>query len=128
MLAVLYGLREQLIGPESPIWMCSNCFTCFDRCPQDVKPIEVIVAIKNLMGRQGIVPQGVGPAVEGILKTGRSALVTKRTERRREELDLPPLREPPIEQMQALVSVEGGGSWQEEASPAGADEGEGDSS
>ena len=33
MLAVLYGMQDEVIGPRSPVWQCSNCFTCFDRCP-----------------------------------------------------------------------------------------------
>jgi heterodisulfide reductase subunit C len=113
MLAVLYGMKDELVKPESPVWMCSNCFTCFDRCPQDVKPIEVIIALKNLMAREGIIPKGVEPATEGIMKTGRSAIVTPRTIRRREELGLPPLADVPVEQMRAIVSKEGGGDWEE---------------
>ena len=93
MLNVLYGMREEVVGTVSPVWQCSNCFTCFDRCPQDVKPIEVIIALKNLMAREGITPKGVDRLVEGLLKTGRSALVTSATHRRREELGLPPLGE-----------------------------------
>ena len=67
MLAVLYGMEEEVVGPGSPVWQCSNCFTCFDRCPQDVKPIEVILALKNLMGEKGLVPKGVDRLVDGLL-------------------------------------------------------------
>ncbi|MFH1842973.1 MAG: 4Fe-4S dicluster domain-containing protein [bacterium] len=103
MLNVLYGMREEVIATTSPVWECSNCFTCFDRCPQDVKPIEVIIALKNLMARQGVKPQGIDRLVEGLLKTGRSALVTSATHRRREELGLPPLGEVDPAELQALV-------------------------
>jgi heterodisulfide reductase subunit C len=103
MLAVLYGMKEEVVGPESPIWQCSNCFTCFDRCPQDVKPIEVIIALKNLMAAEGIMPKGVDKMVDGLLNTGRSALVTSATHRRREELGLPPLGEISVEELQKLL-------------------------
>jgi len=93
MLQVLYGQEEELIGPDSPIWLCSNCFTCFDRCPQNVKPIEVIIALKNLMEERGISPKRAEQAASGLLKTGRSALVTSATHRRRGELGLPELAE-----------------------------------
>jgi heterodisulfide reductase subunit C len=106
MLAVLYGLRDEVIGEDSPIWMCSNCFTCFDRCPQEVKPIEVIIALKNIMAREGRLPQGVDKLTEGILNTGRSALVTKATHRRREELGLPPLEELDVSDLRALLEEE----------------------
>jgi heterodisulfide reductase subunit C len=93
MLAVLYGLEDEVLGENSPVWQCSNCFTCYDRCPQEVKPIEVIIALKNLMGEQGTEPAGVASTADRILTTGRSAIVTAATHRRREELGLPPLPE-----------------------------------
>ncbi len=104
MLGVLYGMREEVVGDTSPVWQCSNCFTCFDRCPQNVKPIEVIIALKNLMREQGIVPKGVDRLVEGLLKTGRSAMVTSATHRRREELGLPPLPELDLEPLEILLA------------------------
>ena len=104
MQAVLYGLADEVIGPGSPVWQCSNCFTCFDRCPQDVKPIEVIIALKNLMRERGIVPKGVDRLVEGLLNTGRSAMVTSATHRRREELGLPPLPELDLEPLETLLA------------------------
>jgi heterodisulfide reductase subunit C len=104
MQAVLYGLEEEVVGESSPVWQCSNCFTCFDRCPQNVKPIEVIIALKNLMRERGIVPKGVDRLVEGLRKTGRSAMVTSATHRRREELGLPPLPELDLEPLEILLA------------------------
>jgi heterodisulfide reductase subunit C len=104
MLGVLYGLQDEVVGENSPVWQCSNCFTCFDRCPQDVKPIEVIIALKNLMRERGIVPKGVDRLVEGLLNTGRSAMVTSATHRRREELGLPPLPELDLEPLETLLA------------------------
>jgi heterodisulfide reductase subunit C len=103
MLQVLYGMEEELLGENSPIWMCSNCFTCFDRCPQDVKPIEVIIALKNLMGEREAAPAGVAEAAARILASGRSAMVTTATVRRRKELGLPPLPELDTAELRAIV-------------------------
>ena len=103
MQAVLYGMEDEVVGSTSPVWQCSNCFTCFDRCPQDVKPIEVIIALKNLMAERGIVPEGVDRLVDGLANTGRSALVTSATHRRREELGLPPLPELDLSPLRALL-------------------------
>jgi len=104
MLAVLYGMEEEVVGSTSPVWQCSNCFTCFDRCPQDVKPIEVIIALKNLMAERGIVPEGVDRLVDGLMKTGRSSVVTSATHRRRRELGLPPLPELDLEPIRKLLA------------------------
>ena len=110
MQAVLYGQQDEVVGATSPVWQCSNCFTCYDRCPQDVKPIEVIIALKNLMARRGIVPDGVDRMVDGLLQTGRSALVTSATHRRRQELGLPPLAALDVEPLRALLGPADGDS------------------
>ena len=55
-------------------------------------------------GHRGIVPEGVDRMVDGLLQTGRSALVTSATHRRREELGLPPLAELDIEPLRALLT------------------------
>ena len=93
MLKVLYGFAEELVGPNSPVWQCTNCYNCYERCPQNVKPVEIIIAIKNLMARQGIYPEKaqVGDLVDTVLETGRTAPVTAMTKKLREELGLPPL-------------------------------------
>jgi len=117
MLAVLYGLQDEVVGSTSPVWQCSNCFTCYDRCPQNVKPIEVIIALKNLMGERGIVPEGVDRLVDGLLNTGRSAIVTPATHRRREELGLPPLPELDLAPLRKLLG--------DEEAAAGSERGEG---
>ena len=39
MLQVLYGLGDELLGEDSPLWLCTNCYNCHERCPQDVKPV-----------------------------------------------------------------------------------------
>ncbi len=104
MLCVLYGMKEEVVGENSPIWQCSNCFTCFDRCPQDVKPIEVIIALKNLMAREGHIPRGVDKVVDGLLNTGRSAMVTSATHRRRAELGLPELPAVDVTELEKLLA------------------------
>jgi heterodisulfide reductase subunit C len=120
MLAVLYGMKDEVIGEKSVIWKCSNCFTCFDRCPQDVKPIEVIIALKNLMAKEGRMPKGVDRMVAGLLNSGRSAMVTSATYRRRTELGLPDLPEVDVDELRKLLEdpdAEPGGDGKRPASP-----------
>ena len=48
----LLGLKEECISsPE--LWYCTTCYTCTDRCPQDVKPTDVIKAIRNVAVAEG---------------------------------------------------------------------------
>ena len=103
MLKALYGLAEEIIGPDSEIWNCTNCCTCVDRCPQEVKPVEVIIALKNLMEKEGCAPQGASAVAASIRETGRSTIVTSATTRMRESFGLPPLNDPPREEIAAIL-------------------------
>jgi heterodisulfide reductase subunit C len=105
MLKVLYGFAEELVGPASPVWHCTNCYNCYERCPQNVKPVEIIIAIKNLMARRGIYPEKahVPELVKMVLETGRTAPVTARTKKLREELGLPPLEEVDTEELKKIL-------------------------
>jgi heterodisulfide reductase subunit B len=103
MLQALYGLEDELLGEDSPIWNCSNCYTCTERCPQDVKPVEVIIALKNMLCEAGRAPEGVEDLMETITTAGRTTLVTSATERRRDALGLPPLMDPPVEEIHVLA-------------------------
>ena len=89
ILQALYGLEEDLIGPETLIWNCTNCYNCYERCPQDVHPIEVIIALKNMAREKGVRPQAVDSILERVRKTGQTVLATDLIKRRREELNLP---------------------------------------
>ena len=57
MLEVLYGLGDELIKEDSVLWLCTNCYNCHERCPQEVKPVEVIISLKNMLADRGILPE-----------------------------------------------------------------------
>ncbi len=49
-----YGLLDELLG-EPEIWYCLTCYRCFDVCPNQVKPAEVIQFIREEALRRNIV-------------------------------------------------------------------------
>jgi heterodisulfide reductase subunit C len=49
-----YGLLDELLG-EPEIWYCLTCYRCFDVCPNQVKPAEVIQFIREEALRRQIV-------------------------------------------------------------------------
>jgi heterodisulfide reductase subunit C len=103
LLDVLLGRGETLLAPDSPIWLCTNCYSCYERCPQDVRPIEVIVALKNLASRKGIAPDAVTVLTKNILKTGVAGVVTPAVHKARERLGLAPLKDVPVDEMRKLL-------------------------
>jgi len=95
MLTALLGNFDNLLAADSPIWNCSNCYNCYERCPQDVRPVEVIIALKNMVQKTEARPESVSAVYNSIITTGRSAPVLDSLDRRRERMGLPPL--PPLD-------------------------------
>lgn len=89
ILKALYGFEEELIGKDSIIWNCTNCYNCFERCPQDVNPIEVIIALKNIAERDKNAPSSVDYVIEKVKKKGFTVAETELIKKRRRELKLP---------------------------------------
>ena len=103
LLDVLLGRADFLLSPDSPIWLCTNCYSCYERCPQDVRPIEVIIALKNLASKRGIAPEAVASLTENITKAGVSGVVTSVVHKTREKLGLNPLPDVPVDEMLKLL-------------------------
>lgn len=103
MLDALLGREDELLGENSAIWLCTNCYSCYERCPQDVRPIEVIVALKNMANERGAAPAQVSSLTENITKTGLSGMVTPAVQRIRESLGLPRLGEVQIDEMLKIL-------------------------
>jgi len=45
-MAIL-GMKDELLRSDI-IWLCANCYTCYEKCPQDVRFTSIIQAIKNI--------------------------------------------------------------------------------
>lgn len=106
LLKALLGFEEELMSPDSEIWECTNCYTCSERCPQDVRPVDVIIALKNLCVRLGKAPDLVHKVSDTVLVSGITTKVTSLTERRRAELGLPPIHETPVDELKRIVEDE----------------------
>ncbi len=74
------------------LWYCSTCFICYERCPQGVKPIDVIHQITNSLSRDGFAPASLKEGNKKILEVGRSSELTKFSEQKRKNLNLPELK------------------------------------
>jgi heterodisulfide reductase subunit C len=91
------GLKQKILNdaetekPNNALWLCASCFTCTDRCPQDVEVASVIRILKNLAAEQGIVPQAFKELGSSILETGYAYRISELRIKKREALGLPPL-------------------------------------
>ncbi|MDR0981264.1 MAG: CoB--CoM heterodisulfide reductase subunit C [Methanocalculaceae archaeon] len=63
------GLKELSLN-DPDLWLCTTCYTCSDRCPRDLIPTDVIMAMRNMAAAQGILPKNMLGTVNFIYQTG----------------------------------------------------------
>jgi heterodisulfide reductase subunit C len=106
MLKAILGFEDELISADSEIWNCTNCYTCSERCPQDVRPVDVIIALKNLCVTEGKAPDLIKTVSDAVLQAGITTKVTSLAERRRAELGLSPVKTYPVEDLNKILGGE----------------------
>lgn len=103
MLKAILGFEAELINADSEIWECTNCYTCSERCPQDVRPVDVIIALKNLAVKEGRAPAVFNQIFDSVMDTGITTKVSSLVERRRDEMGLSALREYPVDDLKRIL-------------------------
>ena len=84
------GLKERVLSSDT-LWLCAACFTCTDRCPQDVEVASVIRVLRNLAAEKGFIPEVFKEQGSSILETGYAYKIPELRIKKRESLGLPPL-------------------------------------
>jgi len=113
MLKVLYGLEDELLGERNVLWQCTNCYTCHERCPQEVKPVEVIISLKNMLADRGLAPPAADRVIQTFMGSGRTVPDNPAIDKQRAKFGLPPLPPVPMDEILALLgpdAEEGSGS------------------
>lgn len=62
------ALDELAKLPE--IWDCTACNTCAVRCPKGLKPVEVLIGLRNILVEIGAVQPTVRDALESVFREG----------------------------------------------------------
>ena len=64
------GLIDEMINSDI-IWTCMSCFTCRERCPQKVAPVEILFAVKNMAVASGKqIPGNYTAILQSVLSIG----------------------------------------------------------
>ncbi len=87
--------QEALTDPD--LWLCTTCYSCTDRCPRDLAPTDVIMAMRNLAFRQDIIPVNFLKTVQAIYSSGHGVPNNDVNRAAREKLGL--TRDPPTTHM-----------------------------
>lgn len=88
------GLKKQVFASDT-IWLCSMCFMCLERCPQDVRPPEVMTVLRNMAAKEGIAPANLTKLLEILKKNGRVYSVDDFTNEERDDRGLPAVEAEP---------------------------------
>jgi len=84
------GLKERVLASDT-LWLCAACFTCTDRCPQDVEVASVIRVLRNLAAEEGHIPQVFKDECTSILESGYAYRIPELRLKKRESVGLPAL-------------------------------------
>ena len=88
---VLLGMRERVLKSDF-IWLCSTCYTCYDRCPQDVRLTDIMTALKNIAVKEGYIHPSFREQARLVGTFGRLYEVEDFDNKKRKRIGLPPVK------------------------------------
>jgi heterodisulfide reductase subunit C len=92
MRMLILGLREELLKGEM-IWLCSDCYTCQENCPMEVKITDIINHLKNLATHEDNTPLGVSTQEKLLMDQGKIYIIDEFDNKKRAKVGLPSLPE-----------------------------------
>jgi heterodisulfide reductase subunit C len=88
----LLGMKDRVLSSDF-IWLCSSCYQCYERCPQDVKITDVMTAIKNIAVKAGYVHPAYPNTAQILSDHGRLYEIGEFDNKLRKKAELPQLKE-----------------------------------
>lgn len=81
------GFEEDVL-PSEDLWLCTTCFTCYERCPRGVEIVDIIMALRNMAVRKGYMAEPHRKVAELISKTGHMVSLREEDKALRKKLGL----------------------------------------
>ncbi len=78
---ILDGKIEQIIKDPS-IWMCLDCYVCYELCPSKIGLVEIFTILRNLAKERGFIVKGFEREFESFRKMGTVAMFSKSARKR----------------------------------------------
>jgi heterodisulfide reductase subunit C len=98
------GLSERIF-PSDALWLCAACFTCVDRCPQDVEVASVLRVLRNMAVKKGYLPEAHKELATSLVKEGYAYRIPAMRIKKRKRLGLPPLPRAAIGDMAKMAKA-----------------------
>jgi heterodisulfide reductase subunit C len=80
-----FGLKKYIMSTR---WVCATCYRCYEHCPADLNPAEVMIALRHIAVREGIIPPFVKVAATNLIRYGQSVRPDEEIDKIRKELGL----------------------------------------
>ena len=104
ILNALLGYKAAIFDADPlTIWGCTVCDTCDEVCPQNIELTEIFTFLKNQSIERGDGPDFIYSQAEQIFLAAKAIPSQPAIERRRDQLGLPPVAAPDVEEFQTLL-------------------------
>lgn len=100
---MILGKDGNLKDVFNDIWLCTTCYECYEKCPQNVHITDLILELRNLSLGEGLMPEDIRGKFDVLVKEGRLSLFTKISEKQRSKLNLPDVTKPNIEELKKIL-------------------------
>lgn len=78
---ILDGRIDEVISDPS-IWMCLDCYVCYELCPMRVGLVEIFTTLRNLAKQKGYTTKGFESQYKSFQKMGTVAMFSKSARKR----------------------------------------------
>ena len=88
----LMGLKDEVISDDA-LWMCTTCYTCQERCPREIKIVEIVKMARNVAAQNGFMAPAHKATGSFVIKTGHGVPINDATKELRKRVglgELPP--------------------------------------
>jgi len=89
------------------LWLCSGCYTCYERCPQDVKLTDVIAALRTLAVKEGYIYPSFKVLIDSIGKNGYIYEITDFENEIRADMGLPAAPKVNLDEVKKIMKETG---------------------
>jgi heterodisulfide reductase subunit C len=104
ILNSLLGYKNAIFDADPlTIWGCTVCDTCDELCPQNIELTEIFTFLKNESTKAGKAPDNIYGQAQAIFDNAKAIPSQPAIERRREQLGLPPVAGPNVENVKTLL-------------------------
>jgi heterodisulfide reductase subunit C len=94
------------VTQSNAVWLCVNCYSCTERCPQGVKVADIMRALKNIaVEEDGHIPDFSQGFVTNILTSGLAYSIPSSRIARRDTVGLPPLPQTNLDDLKKLAEL-----------------------